>query len=90
MKLLFLSYESSYKILLQNWPDTFRPLYFGGPTKSRKIPAKCPTRLPCKKTRRIHRRACVGARWGGLNRKEGVCKDGGVSSWGGGGVQVAP
>ena len=39
----------------------FLGLYFVGPKKSRKVPAKFPTKFPCRKSKGIHRQPSAGA-----------------------------
>ena len=63
--------------MLRNFPRNFEPLCSVGQKKSRKIPAKFPTKFskfPCEKSKKIHRRASAGAQGesneNSLGRKE--------------------
>ena len=57
---IFLTYEFSYEKCSEIFSE-FLSLYFVGQRKSRKIPAKSPTKFPCEKIKKIHRRASAGA-----------------------------
>ena len=75
---IFLSYEFSHEKCSENFPEIFEPLFCGS-EKSRKIPAKIPTKFPSQKSKKIHRRASAGAQGEDL-RSQGSGKEG----WGGG------